>query len=113
MNGASGQAAINNIVLLNTISPGTHFFDGIDMASNPIPPVPPSPPISNQIIEEIPQITFSNLYLLSSDWMSMAKLDFQEINYADVISELYSGKKKCVSLGSGITLCASPQPKVE
>jgi hypothetical protein len=37
--GLPGQAAINLIVLQNTIEPGTHFFDGIDMFT-PLPTPP-------------------------------------------------------------------------
>ncbi len=38
VNGLAGEAAIGQITLLNTITAGTHFFDGIDMFSQPIPP---------------------------------------------------------------------------
>ena len=31
MDGFSGQTGANLIVLLNTIGPGTHFFNGIDL----------------------------------------------------------------------------------
>ena len=58
VNGLAGQAGANQIVLLNTISAGTHFFDGIDLYSAPVPPSPPVPetnvsgPVISPIIEQ-------------------------------------------------------------
>jgi hypothetical protein len=50
VNGLAGEAAIGQITLLNTITAGTHFFDGIDMFSQPIPPEPSAiSPQYNQI----------------------------------------------------------------
>lgn len=51
VNGFAGSAAISEIVLLNTISAGTHFFDGIDMY-NSVPPIP-------SVTLPTPQATFA------------------------------------------------------
>ncbi len=94
VNGLSGQAAINDIILLNTISAGTHFFDGIDMFSRPTPPTPSIP-------SGIPQIM--SYYLYSS---STSNVDFNQglTDYTGL--ELVIENRKCVYVGSQIIICA-------
>ncbi|MEO8400686.1 MAG: hypothetical protein ABI597_02670 [Gammaproteobacteria bacterium] len=109
VDGASGQAAINRIILLNTISPGTHFFDGIDMYSSPMPPAPPVPPAPSPTVlslNQIPQITFSYLYESAEDeTMTQTQPTSSDFNLAELLSDLDTGKNKCVNLGS-VSVCS-------
>ncbi|MHB1949794.1 MAG: beta strand repeat-containing protein, partial [Gammaproteobacteria bacterium] len=110
VDGSSGRAAIAKIINLNTITAGTHFFDGIDMFSTPIPPIPPVPPtpniLSSNLLYQIPQITFSYLYGLSE---AETEVDMQpslsNFNILELLSDLDTGKRKCVNLGM-FTICS-------
>jgi hypothetical protein len=62
--GLFGQPAINTVTLLNTITAGTHFLDGIDMfngnsVSNPSPPLTTTPISIQQTSPNLQQITSS------------------------------------------------------
>lgn len=83
--GSAGQAAIDKIVLLNTITAGTHFFDGIDMFSPaPIPPTPPAPtPIPTPIPTPVPPLPLSvfpdvNISRIMSSYMYIVCPDDEE-----------------------------------
>jgi len=102
VNGQSGQAAINNITLLNTITAGTHFFDGIDMLSIPVPPpVPPVPPIPT-IPGVIPQImSYSqNLPPIGADFNAIVT-DYTGQIYLD------NAAHACTFVANDIVMCAN------
>lgn len=66
MAGLVGQSAINVITLQNTITEGTHFFDGIDMFPRPPGPSPPVPVIS---AAGTPAEIFAS-YLTAQQWLA-------------------------------------------
>ncbi|HLB58078.1 MAG TPA: hypothetical protein VJL60_04615, partial [Gammaproteobacteria bacterium] len=87
--GSSGQAAINKITLSHPITPGTHFFDGIDMFSTPPIPTPaptPTTPMPMPLVDPLP-IPSSPMILLSESSISQSISSylysefFQENNY--------------------------------
>jgi len=108
VDGAFGQAAINKIILVNTITPGTHFFDGIDMYRAPTPPPPPN--IIDVLAGSIPQIVFSYSYQdqhLNATLLSSISEDpvLSNTQILELLSELDAGKKQCVNIGI-TTICS-------
>lgn len=86
--GQSGYSAINRIVLLNSIRPQTHFFDGIDM-------VIPSIPIAS---------IFPNYYTYPNVIQSPYELQLSPEDLQ--LLALLDTNQNCVSLGSGIYICS-------
>jgi hypothetical protein len=107
VDGLSGQAAISTITLLNSILPKTHFFDGIDMYSIPMPvpvpvPVPNNLPVS--LLDQIPQITFSYLYGINNPEINFLMQPFlSDENITELLADLDLGK--CAHIGL-ITICS-------
>ncbi len=104
VNGLSGRAAIDIIVLLNSISPGTHYFDGIDMFQEPpSPPTPVVPPIEPSIVtaeQRIVQYIFPN--------------STSENSYVNILWDIKPAKgshekktnQHCIIISSNIEICS-------
>jgi hypothetical protein len=103
--GLSGQAAIDIITLLNSISAGTHFFDGIDMFGS-IPPTPPAPTTDTGII---PQILFPPIYSLNDLLNLNDLLDLNDLsNLGDSFLTSKEQSKSCSVIAPGIIGCGGP-----
>ena len=103
--GLSGTAAIKGITLLNTIGPGTHFFDGIDMYTPaPIPPKPPTTSANNEIN---PTLIF--LYTLTQSGATNNPYTAVMHDYdlsLDTAIQPEANAKNCVKLSSDISVCS-------
>lgn len=95
--GQVGNAAANIITLLNPISPGTHFFDGIDLFKSPPPSPNPTPTPNSNLLSTIPQY----IQYTPEDFFSV------ENSGSDFTVEqlLELQKKGCVILERGIAAC--------
>lgn len=107
VNGLSGQAAIDIIVLVNTILPATHYFDGIDMFQEaPVPPIPPTPPLPPE-----PAIVTAEQSILQYIFPNSQNANI----YGNVLANIQLGKgssekktgKNCTNLGSNIEICSA------
>ncbi len=99
VNGLSGQAAINEITLLNTITAGTHFFDGIDMFRQvpPVPPTPPSPGIPGTLAQ------IMSYY----EYMNLVNTGFQEVS--DYTGQIYQeiADRVCIYASNYLVICST------
>lgn len=107
VNGASGQNAIDQIVLLNTITSGTHFFDGIDMYGTPTPPTPVPSNTTPTISQTTRNIINNTLYIADNFW-SGNKFGDLMFNYFNMLAMQQSDKSEdsgCVTYSDDITVC--------
>jgi filamentous hemagglutinin family protein len=107
VDGFSGRSAIEKITILNTISAGTHFFDGIDMFTpQPSPTPPPSP--APFIVTEQGIIQYIFPPLLTYNFNTLTEFDINFVDFGKAIQELEeSDQASCVNLGSHISICSS------
>ncbi len=98
VNGLSGENAIREMQILNTIIPGRIYFDHIDIASV-FPPTPPTP----HHIEAPAQIVFSPLY--HSDSTSLYYFDNTE---GPLLENIFPISKNCVRVSDNpqIDICS-------
>lgn len=100
VNGQSGEAAIQNIVLLNTITAGTHFFDGIDMLGSD-PPAPTPTPTPSTPAGIIPGVMSYYQYLPDESGALVSQ--------SDLTGQIYfeDESRRCIYLSNDIILCSS------
>ncbi len=84
--GLSGQAAINIITLLNVITSGTHYFDGIDMF------------VGTRAFNNVIQSVYGMLY---NEWSIYNLYVMQQLEQ----------QKRCRTVGDKVVLCGSPPNK--
>lgn len=122
VNGATGQAAIDQITLLNTITAGTHFFDGIDMyPSNPTPTPTPTPtPINPNLPGLSTQNILPNMYVDNTDYnnplnslISNEGFIFMQLNPGSTLQKYYVDNKGCVEMSTKVKVCGFNQTKNE
>lgn len=109
VNGSSGQDAIDQIVLLNTISEGTHFFDGIDMYGS-TPPTPPTPGPTNSDIPQLVQVDIANSITTTNDYWNSEQTNNIIYSYQNVIDSLKvdnndNSYTMCNNYGNEIIVC--------
>jgi autotransporter-associated beta strand protein len=87
---------INNILSPNPSPP-------VPPPTPPIPPAPPIPPVLP--LNEIPQVTFSNLYENNEVFINSAKPSLSNKKIMELLAEVDSGATSCASIGLA-TICS-------
>jgi len=110
--GGAGESAIETVTFLNTITPNTHFFNGIDMYMGPIPPpTPPSPqPINITSIDaDLSQIALPNDIAVIYNYFGSSNTFLLDETYCSKTPNSgYCGKVKsshCVRVSDYIVIC--------
>jgi hypothetical protein len=110
VNGLSGADAIRAMTVLNTIIPGSIFFDGIDISTiltpPPIPPIPPLPPTPYVNPGQVtPNYDYSTQSLYGLTPTPLDILFFEMLNGNDKIN-LHKITSNCVRVTPEIEICA-------
>lgn len=101
--GLTGQAGADQIIVVNTISTGTHFFDGIDLAATPAPPTPPNPPSPTPIVINFNQgILYP--YEQMNEWQKYPEKVDHSLGYILKIKDFSIKPKIASQIGSTIKI---------
>jgi hypothetical protein len=100
--GGSGVAAIQTVTFLNSITSGTHFFNGIDMSLAPTPTPTPSPiNVSPLPIAELPQTVLPNNI---TNFYSLLQVPLNESLFIDMHAFMKKWKS-CETVDANIEIC--------